>query len=414
MTRKQKLELRASEIRTELAALADKETLEDADRTKIGELRSEYQNVETRIQAATVASDEPTRTATGEGDSEERAMIELRSRVELGEYLTAAVEKRAVTGAALEFNQALKVGGHKFPLEILAPPEQPIETRATTSTDAGPTRPRRWLDRVFAGTAAAAVGVTMESVEPGIASYPITTAGASAAQRAKAQAITDAAWTIGVTELKPTRNGVRAVFTREDELRNPGLQDAIRRDLRMALTEGVDRAIFLGDDGATGTDADITGFTGASITEATISQTDKVKADKTLETFTGLVDGIYAGNLQDLRVVTSVGAWRLWENTIHNSAAENQTMAAFLRTAGLSWMARGEIDTATADGDFGAFVGLGRGIEGAAVAPVWADAMLIVDPYTGAAKGEIALTLSYFWNFGFARTDSFRRVKFVT
>lgn len=409
MTQKQKLELRASEIRTKLAELAGAEDLTDEQRAEIGTLRTEYADVETRIQALTVAEDQPTRTAAGEGDGENRELRELRGRVELRHYTTAAVEKRGVDGAALEFNQHLGIGAHRFPLELLAPEED----RATTDTDAGPTRPRRWLDRLFADTAASRVGVTMESVEPGIASYPITTAGASAAQRAREQAIADAAWTIGVSELKPTRNGVRVVYTSEDALRNPGLEDALRRDMRAALTEGIDRAIFLGDAGATGNDADITGFTTAAITEAEITQANKVKADKTLETFTGLVDGIHAGSLGDLRVVAAIGAWRLWENTIANAAAENQTVAQFLRAAGLSWSARGEIEDATAAGDFGAFVGLGRGIAGAAVAPVWADAMLITDPYTGAAKGETALTLSYHWNFAFVRTANFRRVKFV-
>jgi len=66
-----------------------------------------------------------------------------------------------------------------------------------------------------------------------------------------------------------------------------------------------------------------------------------VKGPETLTAFTGLVDGTHANELADLNVVTAVGAYRLWELTIINSAVENQTLAAFLRTARLSWMARG-------------------------------------------------------------------------
>ena len=104
----------------------------------------------------------------------------------------------------------------------------------------------------------------------------------------------------------------------------------------------------------------------------------------------------------------------MWETTIINSAAENQTLAAFLRTAGLSWMARGEIEADTANGDFGAFVGRARGIDGASVAAVWEAGELIRDPYSGAAKGEVALTLCYLWNFGLVRATNFARIKFVT
>ena len=150
---------------------------------------------------------------------------------------------------------------------------------------------------------------------------------------------------------------MRLVFSTEDAARIPGLESALTRDLRMALVEGVDRAIFLGDDGANENSADITGLRTASITETTITQANKIKGPETLTAFTGMVDGIHAMGLGDLRVVAAIGAWRLWETTIINSGADNMTLAAFMRGAGLSWSSRGEIEADTANGDFGAFVG---------------------------------------------------------
>ena len=256
----------------------------------------------------------------------------------------------------------------------------------------------------------------MESVPAGLASFPVTTAGAAAAQRQRVtDAAADAAWTIGVTEMKPKRNAVRLLFSIEDAAHIPGLESALVRDLKMALTEGIDRAIFLGDAGASGNDADIVGLQTAAITETEIKQADKVKGPEVLSAFTNQIDGIHANGLGDLKIVTSVGAWRLWENTIINltTATNNQTLAAFLRTAGLNWMSRGEIDTNTANGDFGAFIGRGRGLEGAGVSAIWEAGELIRDPYSGAAKGEIALTLCYLWDFALPRTDNFSRIKFV-
>ena len=216
----------------------------------------------------------------------------------------------------------------------------------------------------------------------------------------------------GVTELKPSRNAVRAVFNEEDRLRLPSLESAIRRALGMALAEGVDRAVFLGDPGANENTADIAGLTTATnVVEAEIAQADKTKGPETLAAFSGLVDGIHAMGFGDLMICPTVGSWRLWESTVINSAADSMTLAVFLRAAGLSWSARGETETATDDGDWGAFVG--RGIEGAGVAVVWESGMLIRDPYVGAAKGEIALTLSHFWNFGLPRASNFARVKFA-
>ena len=402
-----------------MAELAVADTLTDETRAELDGIETGTPDLERQIRAATVAVDaedaeQRAAGAAGEtpaGDAEDRERLALRRRVRLSGYVGAAIEQRAADGAELEYNASMGIAGNRFPLELLAPS---LETRATTDTDIV-TTPRRWLDRLFAGTAAERVGITMESVAAGVASFPVTTTGPAAAQRAKStDAAADAGWTLAVTEMRPRRNAVRLLFSIEDSARIPGLESALTRDLRMALVEGVDRAVFLGDAGASGTDADIVGLTTAAITETEITQTNKILGPGTLGAFTGQVDGIHANGLGDLRVVASVGAWRLWENTIINSttATNNQTLAAFLRLAGLSWMARGEIETTTADGDFGAFIGRGRGIEGAGVAAVWEAGELIRDPYSGAAKGEVALTLCYLWDFALPRPANFARIAF--
>ena len=429
MTNNQKrlreLRERQSRERGRMAEPAQLENLSDEHRAELDGIEKGTADLERQLRAATIAveTEEAEQREAGaaarapEGDAEARERNELRRKVKFGSYIAAAIEQRSADGAELEYNAALGISGNRFPLELLAPPEQRAartETRATTDVDIM-TAPRRWLDRLFAGTAAMRLGITMESVPIGSASYPVTTAGASAAQRARStDSAADAAWTVGVTEMKPKRTAVRLLFSIEDAARIPGLESALTRDLRMALTEGVDRAIFLGDATATGTDADIVGLQTAAITETTITQANKILGPGTLSSFTGLVDGIHAMGLSDLNVVASVGAGRLWENTIINSTADNMTLAAFLRMAGLSWMARGEIEAATLNNDFGAFIGRGMGIDGAGVAAVWEAGELIRDPYSGAAKGEVALTLCYLWDFALPRTANFARIKFVT
>ena len=405
MTHKARLAVKMSEKRERVNALLGQDEMTEEQRGELAGLTKELQDLEVELRAA--ITEEETREVRTEGTPEGRELRELRNRVRVGNYLSAALEMRAASGAEAEYNQGLGMGMDRFPLELLAP-----EIRATTATESSVMQ-QSWLDRLFTDTAMVRLGISMRSVSPGMASYPVTTAGASAAQRAKEQAIGDTAWTVGVTEMKPKRNGVRAVFVMEDAARLPGLEEALRRDLSMALTEGIDRAVFLGDAGATGTDADIVGLTTAAITETTLTQANKVKGPETLTAFLNLVDGIHAGGYGDLRVVAAIGAWRLWENTIVNSATENQTIAQFLRMAGLSWSSRGEIEAATANGDFGAFIGRGRGIDGAGVAAVWESAQLIRDPYSGAAKGEIALTLNYLWDFALPRPANFARIKYV-
>ena len=155
-----KLELRASEIKHRLIEIAGIEgELSDEVKAELPKLRTEAGDIELRFQAA--KESENVREVENADTSEGREYRELRSKVGLNRYIEAATEKRAVSGPELEFNQALKIGAHKFPLEILST----IEERATTNVDTV-TPPNRWLDRLFSVSAAARVGVTFESVAP--------------------------------------------------------------------------------------------------------------------------------------------------------------------------------------------------------------------------------------------------------
>ena len=412
------LRQRQSVERGRMAELAIADALTDETRAEMDELETGTSDLERQLRAAQAAVDleeAEQRTAAPShdegGDAEDREILELRSKVKLSGYVVAALEQRAADGAEAEYNAAKDIAGNRFPLELLAPA---IETRAATDADTI-TSPRRWLDRLFAGTAAQHLGVTMESVPAGVASYPVTTAGAAAAQRAKSEVAADAAWTIAVSELKPRRNAVRLLFSVEDSARIPGLENALVRDLRMALVEGIDRPIFLGDAGASGTAADITGLVSASgLTEKTITQAGKTKGASVLQVFAELIDGKAAMMPSDLKAVFAVGANTLWSHTLANTGASvDTTIAEFLRRFGLNWTTRGEIQTTTAADDFAAFVGLGHGLEGASTAGIWETGELIRDPYSGAAKGEIALTLCYLWDFALPRADNFSRIKFV-
>ena len=123
----------------------------------------------------------------------------------------------------------------------------------------------------------------------------------------------------------------------------------------------------------------------------------------------------YAASLGDVRTVASVGSNTLWGGTVHAATVSNETVAQFLRANGVTWTSRQGIDTNTANGDFGAYISLARGVEGAAVAPVWNQGQIIRDNFGDhATKGEVALTLNYFWNFGIPRTANFKRLKYVS
>jgi hypothetical protein len=415
----QKSQLKVSEIKAKITGLletAEEKRSEDYD----GDLEKAMKLVrpaEVALQAALLAQPEETaekvekRAEVVTETAEEKAEVELRSKVDFGRYVAASLAGTGVTsGAEGELNEHLGLAANQFPMDMLAPP---VEKRALRDGDSE-VNARSWVDRVFADSAAMRLGISFNSVPAGTAAYPIMTAGGNPAQRGRTQAAGEETYTFAVSELKPTRMAVHAIYSTEDSARVPGLSDAILRDMRSAIVEKTDRVIFRGDDGANEDGADIDGLEDLTITERTITQTNKVKGPETLQAFLHFVDGIYASGLTDLSVVAAQGANTLWYSTIHNSSADNQTVAKFLMDAGLSWMVRGHIESNTANGDFGAFIGLARGMAGAGVAPVWNRGELVRDPYSNANKGEVKLTVNWLWNFGLVRAANFARIKFVS
>ena len=406
------LEIRAADIRLRLGAIAD---IPEADWTEeitaeLAALRSEHGRNEMRqsaLKLAGVTEPEPVEHATPVDDK----LAELRNSLQFGTYIAAAMAGRPVlAGPEAEYNAERGIREGYFPMDMLA--DGLPETRAARDGDSQ-TNQGSWLDRVFFDSAAMRAGISFRTVAPGVASYPITTAGGGGVQRARTQAVTETTYTVAVTELKPTRHAVHGIYSIEDDMRLPGMADAIERDMRAGLVDSVDLACFNGDDSATGTDSDIVGMQTASITETTLTQAEKILAFDTIEEFADLIDGRYAASMGDLNIVASVGANKVWLSTQANSN-RNETMAQIMMGNGLTWTTRGGIDANSAAGDFGAYIGLNRGIDGSAIAAVWDSGQLIRDPYGDhATKGEVALTLNYLWNLKFPRTANFKRLKFV-
>ena len=399
-----------------LNTISGMEELTDAIRAEASTLETEYRDSGVKLTAALAVEDAERQVAEREaaalgalvGDPEQREVAALRAKSSVTAYVKAAVEMRSVDGAEREYNSALKMGVDRFPLALLAP-----EERQTTAVDVSIT-PQTWLDRLFDQTAAQRLGVSFRSVQPGVASFPVTTAGASATQLDKSGAAAAAAWTIGITEMKPKRNSVSAIFSIEDVQRiGPGLEDALQRDLRSALVEGIDATIFKGDATPTAAAADVVGLQTAAISEFTLTQTNKVKGGMVLAALAAYIDGRHATSPADINIVLSVGSNVLWM-TQAQSAVENQTIAQFLRESGISWSTRGGIDTNTANGDFGAYVGLNQGVEGAAIAAVWESASMLRDPWSGSTKGEVGIVLNTLWDFAIPRPANFKRLKYVS
>ena len=410
MTDAQKATVAAVAAKKELRALALKEdsSAEDIEaKTKeVGDLESRAAALAVSEEVVEVVKVEPTE------DSEAKELRSLAAKANVGRYIEAALETRAASGVEGEYCEALGMDRTKFPLRLLAPE---VEVRADTAVDAGATQ-GAWLDRIFADTAASYIGVTFNSVGPGVASYPVTSAGATGAQLGKGQDAADAPWTVSVEELKPKPNSVRAVLNTVDAARLGSLEEGLRRDLQMAIVDAVDKVILSGDDTANPADGDIVGLrTAAGVTEVEVTQAEKITGKGITAALAELIDGQHASMPEHLKIAASVGSNTLWLSTLVQSGnSVNSSIAQYLRAHGFGWMVREGIDTLTAVNDFGAYIGLGRMQAGAGVAAVWDAGQLIRDPYSDASGRTVALTLSHLWDFALPRPASFGRLKYVS
>ena len=96
MTPIQTLEIRAGEIRKRLSDIGSMAELDDEVRSELDKLKVEYSDNDSKRAAITIAGDAPAKpveTASSEG----RELIELRSRVDFGKYVAAAMSGNGVS-----------------------------------------------------------------------------------------------------------------------------------------------------------------------------------------------------------------------------------------------------------------------------------------------------------------------------
>ena len=103
-------------------------------------------SAEVALQAALLAQPEPEKAVEKRAEvtetSEEKAEVELRSKINFGRYIGAAMTGTGVVGGPeSELNQHLGLESNMFPLDLLAPV---IETRAKRDGDSDVTA-RPWL-----------------------------------------------------------------------------------------------------------------------------------------------------------------------------------------------------------------------------------------------------------------------------
>ena len=329
-------------------------------------------------------------------DAEKRAVEAepLARRVSATRYITTAMEQRSLDGAEAEFNKELKLAENAMPFAALDPgieiESRKIEKRADAATappDSVIAKPRQSvLRRVFQRTDAAWLGVMMPSAPAGIPNYPVMTAGASGGMKAAGVAQDAEAATFVGNTIEPTRATARYLYRVEDAAKFGDLESILREDLREVLGNLMDAQIVAGD----GAGANLDGF----IENADDAGVQNPAAKATLADFDSAfangIDGVYANDAMGVRILTGIETERFL-GTNRVATGEQQTFKSALSVGGAGMMRASKRVAAPAANIQKAY--RFRPAEFRGIAPVWEGLQLVRDPYSGAAKGEVALTV---------------------
>ena len=118
MTRKQRLELKLSELRTKLGGILD---IPDDQRGEtwsadLASAKTELRSTETEFQAAVLVEPETTVVTV---DAEARELDRLIERASVGEFVGAVLAQRGTTGEIAELQAHHKLNANFLPLDVL-------------------------------------------------------------------------------------------------------------------------------------------------------------------------------------------------------------------------------------------------------------------------------------------------------
>ena len=364
MTNSQKLQIRMSETREAINDLMADESAEGS--SKRDTLTGELKALEAEYRAAVTTEGESTDTP------ESREWADLTGRFDLGEMFTNVMEHRAASGGIAEVQSERGLGANALPVELL------MEKRAVTPAPGDVGQNQAQIEGyVFPQSAADFLAIPSPVLPASDATFPVLTSDPAAGTPAEnaAQAETTGAFTADV--LTPKRIQAQFFWSREDAGRMAGMGDALREALIGGLADKLDQQIINGPNGL---------FNGTNLdNHARASASDY--AHYVAELLYGRVDGKFAGDLSDIRVV-------MGSPTFANAATKlpaNGEVNALARIRNDSGGVRVSAHVpAVASMKQNAVVRLGNRRD--MVAPVWGAVTLIPDEITKAANGQIVLT----------------------
>ena len=402
MTTTQKLTIRASEIRQRLNEIAGLEgdALTDEIRAEESSLQTEYRDTETKLRAAVAAEGDPNEIRTSvEEDAEARERRERRGKCTLGVYLGAAVaqgDAGRVTGAAEEYSAAMGCPG-LVPITMLGPTAEEraaaharaVEHRAVTPAPADSDVPHTHapiVPALFDRSIAAFLGIEMPTVGTGIQSYPVLSTNLQGGMVAEDTAATEGAGAFAVTDADPRRLSGSLRIRKEDIAKFPNLEESLRENLSMVLSDEGDKQFVNGDNTAPNLNGILAQLTDPSAPAANAETYVRYAA-----AFASHIDGLFAMMPGDVRGLVGPHTLRHMASTFGTASGDRSSYVMLAADFGGVRATRRIADPAS-NIQQAIIRRANPAMDRVAVAPVWMGMEVIRDPYTDAKKGQVIVT----------------------
>ena len=374
MTDYQRLQLRASEIRSRLAELAKSEEPDNETRSEIETLRTEYVTNETRQSALLIAGDVPVPIETRTEDAELQGLI---TRSNVGELFDDLLNHRNPTGAMAELQQHAGIEGNQVPLAMI---RGELETRAVSPapSDVGQNQ-SEIIPYVFPDSAHAFLGIDTPTVAVGESVYPVLTKTLDVRTPAEGADADETTGAFSADVLSPSRIQASFFYSREDRARFRGMDSALRQNLNEGLSDGLDDQILTGANGLlTGTNLD-------NHNVSTVTTFDDYVSHFGYDR----VDGRFASSAADIRIAVGTGTYSHAGKVYRHATSVDRTALDRLMdiTSGVRVSAHVPAVASNKQNSI-----IRRGMRRDMVAPIWEGITLIPDEITKAKQGQITIT----------------------
>lgn len=390
-----RIQRRQSEIREELSGLASTEQPSDDQVQRMNTLDGEYRTNESRLRAALVAEDTERRQAGAELETRNGSeWQDLIGQFEVRQAVAHLDEGRALSGATAEVVQELRNSGGYRGCPV---PYEALEQRAGETTAGGvpdPVQTRPIIDRLFPDSVAGRMGAQMVNVGTGELEYPVTTSNVTAGWAASetGDVTGPSAYTTTDRPLKPDQTlGVQMKLTRRTMKSAQGIEAAVRRDMRGAIAQAMDAAVFQGS-GSSGEPLGVVAGAGTyGITETAID------AAATWAAFRSAVTTFLTGNAASgpggVRVLIRPEVWDGMDGQVFDAGSGITEFDRMTANVGAVVMtSNGLAAPAGSPAASKSLLTTSVGGQAPIFVATWGAVDMIRDPYSDAASGGVRLT----------------------